>query len=130
MPRITLLFTALHILLMLLLAYRVVGHRRVAKVGIGTGGDYRLERKVRAHANFIEYVPMALLMLALLEIAGLAAVWLWALGGTLLVARLLHATGLSKKSGYSVGRFHGTLLTWLVLAAMAGAGLWLFAVPG
>ena len=123
MPRITLLFAALHILLMLSLAYRVVGHRRAAKVGLGTAGDHHLERKVRVHGNFVEYVPMSLLMLALLEISGLAAVWLWALGGALLFARLLHASGLSKKSGYSKGRFYGTLLTWIVLLAMSGMGV-------
>lgn len=123
MPRITLLFAALHILLMLYLAYRVVGHRRAAQIGLGTAGDHHLERKVRVHGNFVEYVPMALLMLALLEISGVAAIWLWALGGLLLLGRLLHALGLSKKSGYSKGRFYGTLLTWIVLLAMSGMGV-------
>jgi uncharacterized protein len=100
-----------------------VPHRRAAKIGLGIGGDHQLERKIRVHANFVEYVPMALLMSALLEISGLAAVWLWALGGVLLFARLLHASGLSKKSGYSKGRFYGTLLTWIVLLAMSGMGV-------
>ncbi len=125
MPKITLLFAALHVLLLLYLAYRVVGHRRAFKVGIGTGGDHRLERKIRVHGNFAEYVPMALLMLALLELSGLPAPWLWGMGGTLLLGRLLHATGLSMKSGSSFGRFYGTVLTWLVLVAMSVAGLWL-----
>ncbi len=123
MPKITLLFALLHILLMLVLAVRVVGHRRALKIGIGDGGDKALARKVRAHANFVEYVPMALLMLALLELSGLDAMWLWALGGTLLLARVLHAAGLSRHAGYSFGRFWGTVLTWGVLAGMAIAGL-------
>ena len=125
MPRIALLFASLHILLMLALAMRVVGHRRALKIGIGDGGDKRLARKVRVHANFIEYVPVALLMLALLELSGLGAMWLWALGGTLLLSRVLHAAGLSRNAGYSFGRFWGTVLTWGVLVAMAVAGLWL-----
>lgn len=125
MPKITLLFASLHIVLMLILAMRVVGHRRAQKIGIGDGGDTRLARKVRAHANFIEYVPVALLMLALLELSGLAAAWLWALGGTLLLARVLHAAGLSRHGGYSFGRFWGTVLTWGVLLGMTVAGLWL-----
>lgn len=126
MPRITLLFASLHVLLMLYLAYRVVGHRRSLKIGIGDGGDKLLARKIRVHANFIEYTPIALLMLALLEGAGLSAPWLWALGGTLTLARILHATGLSRHSGYSIGRFWGTLLTWIVLAAMSGLGVGMF----
>lgn len=125
MPRITLLFASLHIVLMMILAVRVVLHRRAQKIGIGDNGDTRLLRKIRAHANFVEYVPAALLMLALLELAGLAESWLWALGGTLLLARILHAAGLSRRSGYSFGRFWGTVLTWGVLMMMAAAGLWL-----
>ncbi len=126
MPKITLLFASLHILLMLVLAIRVVGHRRALKIGIGDGGDTRLARKVRAHANFIEYVPLALLMLALLELGGLGAMWLWTLGGTLLLARVLHAAGLSRHAGYSFGRFWGTVLTWLALLAMSGMGVGMF----
>ncbi|MES2672255.1 MAG: MAPEG family protein, partial [Pseudomonadota bacterium] len=93
MPKITLLFASLHILLMLVLAVRVVMHRRAHRIGIGHGGDKDLARKVRAHGNFIEYVPVALLILGLLELSGLGATWLWGLGGTLLLARVLHAYG-------------------------------------
>ncbi len=123
MPKIALFYASLHALLMLALAFRIVSHRRAAKIGIGDGGDYRLLRKIRAHANFIEYVPVALILLALLELSGLPALWLWIFGGALLIARLLHAFGLSRKSGYSPGRFIGTVLTWSVIAAMAGVGV-------
>jgi len=123
MPKIALLFAALHALMMLFLAARVVLHRRSAQVGIGDGGDKYLLRKIRVHGNFIEYVPMALLLLALLELSGLAAMWLWTLGGGLLLGRTLHAIGLSKRSGISIPRFWGTVLTWLVLIAMAGMGI-------
>lgn len=123
MPRITLLFAALHILLMLVLTWRVVGRRRALQIGLGSGGDQVLERAIRAHANFTEYVPPALLMLALLELSGVAALWLWTFGALLLAGRLLHAQGLSGKSGYSVGRFYGTALTLLVMAGMAVLGL-------
>jgi uncharacterized protein len=125
MPKITLLFASLHVLLMLVLVVRVVNHRRAQKIGLGDGGDMLMARKMRVHANFVEYVPMMLLMLALLELSGLPAAWLWALGGTLLLARILHASGFSRHSGYSFGRFWGTLLTWIVLVMMAVSGLWL-----
>ena len=125
LPKITLLFTALHALLMMVLVYRVVTYRRGAKIGLGDGGDTRLLRRMRVHANFIEYVPIALLLLALLEVCGLDARAVWALGGTLLLSRLLHAWGLSSTGGVSIGRFWGTLLTWLVLVVAALAGVWL-----
>ncbi len=123
MPKITLLFASLHVLLMLALAARVVMHRRTHRIGIGHGGDKDLARKVRAHGNFIEYVPVALLMLGLLELSGLGAAWLWGLGGALLLARALHAYGLSRHAGVSPGRFWGVILTWVVLLAMSGMGV-------
>jgi uncharacterized membrane protein YecN with MAPEG domain len=123
MAKITLFYAAVHALLMMVLAANVVFHRRASKIGIGDGGDHRLLRKIRAHANFVEYVPVALILLALLELSGAQALWLWIFGGVLLLGRLLHAFGLSRKSGYSPGRFFGTLLTWIALAAMALLGL-------
>ena len=125
-PRITLLVASLHILFYLLLSLRVVMHRRANRIGIGTGGDAAMARKVRVHANFAEYVPLALLMLALLELAGTAAAVVWTCGLVLLLARLAHAIGLGGSAGYSAGRFGGTLLTLAVLLAMALLGLWRF----
>ena len=123
-PRITLLVASLHALLYVALSLRVVLLRKGRGVGIGTGGDAELARAVRVHGNFAEYVPLALLLLALLELAGTPSGLLWAFGLGLLLARVLHALGLARASGYSVGRFGGTLLTFLLLAAMAATGLW------
>jgi hypothetical protein len=124
MPRITLLFAALNGLLLLVLLGRVSRLRHGRRIGFGDGGDPDLARAIRVHANFVEHVPFALLLLGLLELNGLAAPWLWAFGSALLVARLLHAAGLSKSSGASFGRLYGTALTWLAILAMALAGLW------
>ena len=125
-PRITLLVASLHVLFYLLLSLRVILHRRQQRIGIGTGGDAAMTRKVRVHANFAEYVPLALLLLALLELSGTAAGFLWACGLLLLLARLVHALGLGASAGYSAGRFGGALLTFAVLLAMALMGLWRF----
>ncbi len=119
MPKITAIFIALHVLLLLSLAYRVVAMRRVHRVGLGDGSLEPVQQRIRAHANATEYVPVALLELLALELLGVPALWLYVAGGTLLVGRLLHAMGLSSASGYSFGRFYGTLLTWLTMLAMA-----------
>ena len=124
MPKITLLFAALHVLLMLFLLVPISLHRRGHKIGLGDGGDAVLARKVRVHGNFIEHAPLALLMLGLLELCGLPAIWLWAFGSVLLLGRLMHAVGFSRRAGYSMGRFWGTALTWLVFLLMALAGIW------
>lgn len=125
-PRISLLVASLHVVLYLVLTIRVVLHRNVHKVGVGTGGDAVLTRKVRVHGNFGEYVPLALLMLALLELAAIDTALLWTFGIALLLARVLHAIGLGGSAGYSFGRFSGALLTFATLAAMAAVGIWRF----
>lgn len=124
MPKITLLFASLNVLMMLVLAARVALYRHAQKVGLGDGGDKYLTRRIRVHANFVEYVPSGLILLGLLELSGVAAMWLWSFGAVLLLARVLHAIGLSRRSGVSFGRRWGTLLTWIALAAMAALGLW------
>ncbi len=124
-PTVSLLFAALHALLLIGLSLSVVLQRRSARVGLGDGGDPVLARRIRVQANFIEYVPLALLLLALLEMGGLARMWVWIFGSALLLGRVLHAMGLTGSAGTSKGRFYGTLLTWIGLVAMAFAGVWL-----
>lgn len=73
-----------------------------------------LQRKVRAHGNFAEYVPHGLLFVIGLELMQ-AQVWLvWLLGSMLTAARIAHAYGVITKYGPSVGRAIGFFLTWFV----------------
>lgn len=132
MPYVTLLVAGLHGLLLLALLWPVVRLRRGRRVGLGDGGDRELLRRIRVHANFIEYVPMLLVLLALLELAGLDGRVVGALGVVLFVARLMHAQGLGSSEGVSTGRFWGTLLTWIVLlaASVLAIGLALVRLAG
>jgi uncharacterized membrane protein YecN with MAPEG domain len=77
------------------MAWRVVKFRRSSRTAWGDGGNADLLRVIRGHANFAEYVPLALLMLALLELGRISIYVLHALGILLLVARIIHACGLS-----------------------------------
>ncbi|AXK71521.1 MAPEG family protein [Lysobacter sp. TY2-98] len=117
MPVVTLLVAGVLGLMLIALAWPIVMLRRGRKVGLGDGGDALLQRRIRVHSNFVEYVPFAMLVLALLEISGLDRTWVAALGGLLLIGRLLHVIGLSRSSGYSFGRFWGTFLTWSMIIA-------------
>lgn len=113
------LYIALNALLVLALAVRVMWLRNSRKVGIGTGGDEVLARAIRVHGNAIEYVPLALLMLTVLAFEGYQPLWLNIFGIALLVARILHAFGLSSYAGISFGRAAGAGLTIVVMLAMA-----------
>lgn len=120
MPIVTSIYAALAALLVVVLALAVVAQRRRAAVGLGDGGDRKLQQSIRVHANAIENLPLALLLLLLLELGGTGAEVLHGFGAALLIARAMHAWGFSRRSGTSPGRFFGTLVTWLAMLGMAG----------
>ena len=124
---ITALYAALAGLMVLVLAILVVRGRWRHRVSLGTGTEPAMERAVRVHANFIEYVPLALLLLLLAELNGAAAPLLHAAGVLLLASRVLHAYGLTRVSGRSFGRFYGTAGTWLTILVLSG---WLLGLLG
>ncbi len=121
---ITALYASLAGLLLLFLSFRVVRWRRKLSVGLGDGGQENLLRAQRAQANFTEYVPIALILLAVAESQVLTGWLLHTAGAVLLLARLLHAWGLSQSSGRSFGRYWGTLLTWVVILALSLANIY------
>lgn len=122
---ITLFYAGLCTLLVLVLAGRVMARRLSHKIGIGDGGDHEMIKRVRAHANAVEYLPLALLLLGGMELNGYPDTVIHGFGATLLVSRLLHAWGLSRSSSASPGRFVGILFTLLLMVAMS-----LFAIAG
>jgi uncharacterized membrane protein YecN with MAPEG domain len=121
---ITSLYAALAALLLLALAGLVVRARWKYRTGLGVGTEPAMERAVRVHANFVEYVPIALLLLLLAELSGAPAALLHACGLLLIVFRVLHAQGLGSTSGRSFGRFWGTAGTWTVLLVLSLTLLW------
>ena len=122
---ITLFYAGLCTLLVLVLAGRVMARRLSHKIGIGDGGDHEMIKRVRSHANAVEYLPLALLLLGGMELNGYPDTVIHGFGITLLVSRLLHAWGLSRSSSASPGRFVGILFTLLLMVAMS-----LFAIAG
>jgi len=121
---IVIIYASLLALLLIALSLNVVRLRQRHQVGIGTGSIQALERAVRAHGNFCEYVPLTVVLLVLVELGGSVPAWsLHLLGLVLVVARLAHAVGLSRSAGASKARIVGTLLTWIVLVVAAGLGL-------
>ncbi|TCH96122.1 hypothetical protein EJV46_21305 [Roseococcus sp. SYP-B2431] len=121
---VTSLYAGLLALLLMLLSARVSLRRRATGTHLGPGEDRRLLRAIRAQANFVEYAPMALLLLLLLEARDLAPGLLHILGGATLGGRLLHALGLSPEPEKLILRQLGMVLTFGALGA--GAGLLLF----
>ena len=88
-------------------------------------GHNELTAAVRARDNIIEYLPLALLLMWMLETMQFSPLVIHALGILLIIARLLHLHGLNEPSGEGFGRKLGTRLTWahiVICAALAFAG--------
>jgi uncharacterized membrane protein YecN with MAPEG domain len=117
--QITALYAGLLAPLFILLAVRVIGARRGARVAIGDGGDKALLRRMRVHANFAEYVPFALLLIGLAESLGVHRWLLHTLGATLIAARLVHAFGVSQPKENLNLRVAGMAGTFTVIAVAA-----------
>ena len=111
---ITAVFAGLLALMLVGVSIRVTVLRAKKKINFFDGGDPEMGRAVRVQGNFIEYVPMALALMGLVEWIGVGPWVVYGLGITLLVGRLAHAWGLY--SNVFQGRVIGTTITWIVLA--------------
>jgi len=120
---VTPVYAGLLVLWFLVLAWRVI-RRRGHGISLGDGGDAAMLRVIRGHANFAEYVPLALLLMAILELCNFSAYVLHGLGAMLLIGRLLHGYALSFTDKFQFGRFWGTTLTFLVLGVGAVLCVW------
>ncbi|PHQ70624.1 MAG: glutathione metabolism protein [Sneathiella sp.] len=112
---ITPIFAALLALLFLFLSYRTIRVRGKAHVPVGDGGNDELQRAIRAHGNFIEYVPITLLLLMFLEMREVGIYVMIALGAMLLVGRCVHAYGISNPKENYRFRTLGMVLTFITM---------------
>lgn len=125
-PSITAFYLAILALIYTVLALRVAGLRRRNLAAFGDADNANLRTAIRIHANFVEYVPIISLLVALLEMSGMAATRVHLLMGGLLLARLLHPMGMSARPGtwqFNAGRTGGILLTLAALVAAAISAL-------
>lgn len=116
------LYAVLGTLWLIKLSYDVVRLRTLYHVSYGDGGFTELQSAIRAHGNAVEYVPIALLLLLLLEMDG-ADTWMVHLCGlTTLLGRLLHYYGFHHR--LICWRRMGILITWCSLLLMVLVNLW------
>jgi uncharacterized membrane protein YecN with MAPEG domain len=112
---VTILYAGiLGLIYFVLSAYTVLGRLKY-KVNMGDGGNESMMKRMRVHANFIEYVPFALLLMTLAEFEGVPENYIHALGISLIIGRLLHPIGLTFTFGPSFCRTSGMILTFGVL---------------
>ena len=123
---ITALYAALSGFLIIALAANVVRLRLAKKVSLGDGGHKDVSRAIRAHGNTIEYLPLALILMALLEINGGGSTALHSYGILLVGGRIIYSYGmLIPRSSANLARQLGVVTSWLVIL---GAGIQLLVI--
>lgn len=123
---VTPIYAVLLTLILLVLSFRVIFARRSEKFAYGDNDSKRNQAKIRAQANWVEYVPITVLLMLMAEINGVSALLLHLTGAVLLVGRALHGYGMSYNPRWFHGRVWGMQLTFaaMVLAMIAAvAGL-------
>jgi len=116
---ITAFYASLLAILFLFLSLRVIGWRREQRVELGHGEDLQLLRRMRVHANFAEYVPLTLLLMALAESMAPPRPLVHLVGVILIAGRLIHAYGLSQTPHILSYRVWGMTLTFAALGIAA-----------
>ncbi|PVZ85039.1 hypothetical protein C9426_21180 [Serratia sp. S1B] len=115
------LYVVLGALLLLKLSFDVVRLRMQYRVAFGDGGFYELQTAIRIHGNAVEYIPIAMIMLLIMEMNG-AQVWMVHLCGLLLMlGRLVHYYGLHHRD--MSWRRSGMAATYVSLILMVIANL-------
>ncbi len=124
---ISLTYASIFALFAMVLSFRAGSYRGKAKTSIlyGDPVDMELAERVRVHQNFLEYVPMILIVMIGIEAVGGSSLFLYVVGDLLIIARIAHAIGLKHDNMAHIGRLIGAGGTALITLAVVVYGLWL-----
>jgi len=124
MVHVTAFFAGILAFLYIGLAGYVIMKRYGLKLLVGDGGDADMTRRIRAHANFAEWVPFALLLMGLDEINGMSQHKLILLGTALVLGRISHALSILKlEPRIFYFRSIGMVATFSVIIILAVAAI-------
>jgi len=121
---ITAFYAAVLALVMVALAINVTVHRAKLKVPLGDGGNPQMLRMIRLHGNAAEYLPLAVLLMAIYEVDGGKPIALHIAGIALLLGRLLQTWNMWGTEIAGFGRVTGQSLAWLTIIGLALLNLW------
>ena len=118
MPMVS-LYAALLTLVFIVLSVRTIRLRRRLRIAVGDADNIEMRRAMRVHANFAEYVPLALLLIYFAEVSGAPVLLVHVLGLCLLAGRLAHAYGVSQSDEDFRFRVFGMVMTFSTLGVGA-----------
>ena len=124
-PEITILYAGMLGIMAIALGATAGIYRAKQGISIGDGGDGELLKRMRRHANFVENVPLALILIALLEMQSVTSVAIHGLGAALVLGRTMHWIGYGEDVTNPI-RGLGAGLTALSIAVSSVWGIFTF----
>ena len=121
---ITALYASILALIVIALAVNVTVHRVKLRVPLGDSGNAQMRRMIRLHGNAAEYIPFAVLLMAIYELNAGWHTALHVIGIALIAGRVIQTWGMWATDMTNIGRQIGQSLTWLSVAALAVLNLW------
>ncbi len=123
--QIVALYVALHLILAPILMFRVGQIRIKEKVSLGDGDNPALFARIRAHGNYVETAPFALIGLFALAMMSAHPIALHLFGAVFFIGRILHAHGMAQKGSNGKGRLIGMMMTLFTFFGTAAYLLYL-----
>jgi len=124
---ITLMYASVMAVFALVLSFGAGSTRGKAGISVlfGDPVNWDLAEKVRRHQNFLEYVPLWLIVFGAIEASGGSSLFLYIVGDLMIIVRIAHAIGLKHDNIGHPGRLIGAGGTALLTLVTAGYGIWL-----
>jgi uncharacterized membrane protein YecN with MAPEG domain len=122
--QITSVYAAVLGLVAIFLSFHVIQMRAKTKISLLDGSNNALKERIRRHGNFTEYVPLALILMACAEAGGATPTWLHAIGGMLLISRLIHPFGIKHDNASAPARIIGATGTQIAILLAVGLIGW------
>jgi uncharacterized membrane protein YecN with MAPEG domain len=126
MPQITLILSSIMGFMCVWLALQVIKNRRKHKISMGDGGIEELKKAIRAHGNFIEYVPISLILLGMSELNHANPFVVLVFAVLILLGRIFHAYAFLKSKEHFKPRVLGMKFTLNTLLGLSAFNLGLF----
>ena len=128
---ITALYAGIMMIFALVLSFYAGSFRGKSGISVlfGEPANMELAERIRIHQNFLEYVPMAIILMGIIEINGGNTTFLHVFGVVLIISRIAHAVGLKHDNMGHPGRVIGAGGTALISIAAALYALWMVVGP-
>lgn len=120
-PIVTALYAGVLGLISIAIAFMAGGKRGSTGISIGDGGNIEMITAMRRHANFVEFVPLSLILIGLLEMNGVGSTAIHAFGELLVFFRVSHAYGFRSDGSKAIFRTIGAAGNTLLLVV---ASIW------